>query len=49
MDISLAKELIHYNQTTSLLEGFKETWNWYVKNQYEHLNKKNYFKEENIK
>jgi len=46
MDISLAKELIHYNPTTSLLEGLKETWDWYVKNQDEHLNKKNYFKEE---
>jgi GDP-L-fucose synthase len=45
MDISLAKELIHYNPTTSLLEGLKGTWNWYVKNQDEYLNKKNYFKE----
>jgi GDP-L-fucose synthase len=45
MDISLAKELIHYNPTTSLLEGLKKTWNWYVQNQDEHLKKKNYFKE----
>jgi len=45
MDISLAKRLIHYNPTTSLLEGLKGTWNWYVKNQDEYLNKKNYFKE----
>lgn len=45
MDISLAKELIHYNPTTSLLEGLKGTWDWYVKNQDEYLNKKNYFKE----
>jgi len=45
MDISLAKELIHYNPTTSLLEGLKETWSWYLKNQDEHLSKKNYFKE----
>jgi len=43
MDISLAKELIHYNPTTSLLEGLKKTWNWYVKNQDEYLNRKNYF------
>lgn len=28
MDISLAKELIHYNPTTSLLDGLKETWDW---------------------
>ncbi len=45
MDISLARKLIHYNPTTSLLDGLKETWNWYVKNQDEYLNKKNYFKE----
>ncbi len=45
MDISLAKELIHYNPTTSLLEGLKETWNWYIKNQDEYLKKMNYFKD----
>lgn len=45
MDISLARELIDYNPTTSLLNGLKETWNWYVKNQDEYLKKKNYFKE----
>lgn len=44
MDISLAKRLIHYSPTTSLLDGLKETWNWFVKNQNEYLNKKNYFK-----
>ncbi|MEW6088407.1 MAG: NAD-dependent epimerase/dehydratase family protein [bacterium] len=45
MDISLAAELIDYNPTTSLLDGLKETWNWFLKNQNEYLNKKNYFKE----
>lgn len=45
MDIALAKELIHYNPTTSLLAGLKETWNWFIKNQDEYLNKKNYFKD----
>ena len=45
MDISLAKKLIRYNPTTTLLDGLKETWNWYVKNQDEYLNKKDYFKE----
>ena len=39
-------KLIHYKPTTSLLEGLKKTWNWYLKNQDEHLKKKNYFKEE---
>jgi GDP-L-fucose synthase len=45
MDISLARKLIHYNPTTTLLDGLKETWDWYVKNQDEYLRKKNYFKE----
>lgn len=46
MDISLARKLIHYNPTTTLIDGLKKTWNWYVKNQDEYLNKMNYFKEE---
>ena len=46
MDISLARKLIHYNPTTSLLDGLKQTWNWFVKNQDEYLNKMNYFEEQ---
>jgi len=46
MDISLARKLIHYNPTTSLLDGLKQTWNWFVENQDEYLRKKNYFKED---
>jgi len=46
MDISLTRKLIHYNPTTSLLDGLKETWSWFVKNQDEYLNKMNYFKVE---
>ena len=45
MDISLARELISYDPTTSLLDGLRETWNWFIKNQGEYLKKKNYFKE----
>ncbi len=45
MDISLARELIDYNPTTSLLDGLKETWNWFINHQDEYLKKKNYFKE----
>lgn len=45
MDISLARKLIHYNPTTTLRDGLKETWDWYVKNQDEYLKKVNYFKE----
>lgn len=46
MDISLARKLLHYNPTTSLLDGLKETWEWFLKNQDEYLKKKNYFKKE---
>lgn len=42
MDISLAKKLIDYNPTTSLSDGLKETWNWFLKNRNEFLQKKNY-------
>lgn len=45
MDITLAKELIGYSPETSLLDGLKETWEWFINNQDEHLKKKNYFKE----
>lgn len=45
MDISLAKKLIDFNPTTSLLNGLKQTWDWFVKNNNEYLNRKNYFKE----
>lgn len=46
MDISLAQEMIHYNPTTSLLDGLLETWDWFINNKDEYLKKKNYFKEE---
>ncbi len=46
MDISLAKQLIDYNPTTSLRDGLKATWGWFVNNQDEYLRKQNYFKEE---
>ena len=45
MDISLAREMINYNPTTSLEEGLKETWAWFLKNKDEYLFKKNYFKD----
>jgi GDP-L-fucose synthase len=45
MDITLAKQTIDYNPSTSLREGLEQTWNWYLQNQDEYLNKQNYFKE----
>jgi GDP-L-fucose synthase len=45
MDISLAHAMLGYNPTTSLLEGLKQTWEWYMANADEFLARKNYFKE----
>ena len=44
MDISLARQLIHYEPSTSLRDGLKETWQWYVENHDEYLEKVNFFK-----
>jgi len=45
MDITKAKEIINYNPTTSLVDGLKETWEWFIENPEEYLMKKNYFRE----
>ena len=45
MDISLAREKLGYKPSTSLLEGLKQTWNWFVANSDEYLNRKNYFQQ----
>ena len=43
MDISRAREWIHYHPKTSLRQGLEETWNWFKNNQDEYLKKQNYF------
>lgn len=43
MDNSLARELIDYHPTTSLVDGLKQTWEWFASHKDEHLKKKNYF------
>lgn len=43
MDISLARETIHYSPSTSLRDGLKTTWDWFVKNPDAHNQKMNYF------
>lgn len=45
MDISRAREWIDYNPTTTLKDGLKATWEWFIRNQDEYLRKHNYFKE----
>lgn len=44
MDIALARDAIGYNPTTSLVDGLKVTWNWFLSHQDEYLKKKNYFR-----
>lgn len=44
MDISQAKEKIHYNPSTSLLDGLKQTWEWFTLHSDEYTKKMNYFK-----
>lgn len=43
MDISRAREWIHYDPKTSLRQGLEETWDWFRSNQDEYLKKQNYF------
>lgn len=45
MDISLARAKLGYEPKTSLLDGLKETWEWYTNHPDEHLKKKNYFRD----
>lgn len=43
MDISLARELIDYSPTTSLEDGLRETWAWYLSHREEYRKGKTYF------
>ncbi len=40
MNMALAKSTIMFSSSTSLLEGLKETWSWFLKNQYEYKKKR---------
>lgn len=46
MDISLARDVIDYDPSTTLLDGLKETWKWFLEHDDEYMKKKNYFAEE---
>lgn len=48
MDISLAREMLGYNPQTSLLEGLRNTWEWFLTHEHEYLNRKNYFAEAGV-
>ena len=47
MDVSLARDLIEYNPSTTLRDGLESTWKWFLENQDEFKYKKNYFSEKN--
>ena len=47
MDVSLARDLIDYNPSTTLRDGLESTWKWFLENQDEFKYKKNYFSEKN--
>ncbi len=44
MDISRARDWIEYYPKTTLREGLESTWNWFLSNKDEYLQKQNYFK-----
>ncbi|MFY4731297.1 NAD-dependent epimerase/dehydratase family protein, partial [Nitrospira sp. BLG_2] len=44
MDISLARKLIDYSPSTTLQDGLRATWDWYIAHRDEYKQKKNYFK-----
>lgn len=44
MNIDRARDWVGYNPQTSLLDGLRETWDWFQENKDEYLLKKNYFK-----
>ena len=46
MDISLAREVINFEPRTSLEDGLRETWQWFLSNRSEYKSKKNYYSEE---
>ncbi len=48
MDISLARETLGYEPRTSLLDGLRNTWEWFLAHEDEHLNRKNYFAEAGV-
>ncbi len=43
MDISRAQNMLGYQPKTTLTEGLKTTWTWYINNPDEHLKKKNHY------
>jgi len=45
MSIKNSNKIIKYNPKTSLTEGLKKTWDWYIANSKEFEKRKNYLSE----
>jgi GDP-L-fucose synthase len=45
MDVSLAKEILGYEHHTTLLDGLRQTWEWFIEHEKEYEDRKNYFAE----
>ncbi len=48
MDMTRAKEWINFEASTSLEDGLKETWEWFLENKEEFKSRKNYFNEGDV-
>ena len=49
LDITLAKETLGYNPSTTLEQGLKITWQWFLKNPHEYKDKVCFFETKEIK
>lgn len=49
MDIERAKNWIGYEPKTSLEDGLRQTWEWFIANDKEYLKRKNYFVDDNTR
>lgn len=49
LDITLAREHLGYNPTTSLHDGLKQTWEWFVENPGEYMKKQCYFETQEVR
>jgi nucleoside-diphosphate-sugar epimerase len=45
MDIGAARERLGYEPATSLVDGLRATWAWYLAHRGEHEQKVDYFRE----
>lgn len=45
MDVALAGKMFGYAPETSLFDGLRATWDWYLTNEKEYLSRQNYFVE----